>query len=140
MPPDAPVDTATDAWPALIWIAGAMAVLARLASGFTRRAALARTCTPVDRGPLADTVERYRLAMGIRRRVQVREGRPQRAPYRCVPSGQGDRRKVAHSLDRLEATEQQLAAPDRAVGSVARAVEGEPQDGLARRPAVLGQQ
>ena len=72
---------------------------------------------------------------------QVAERGPARVPDGRVAAGQRDRQQVADPLEAggIGADEEDLAAPDRPVGAVPGAVEGD-ADHLIAQAAVLGQQ
>ncbi len=69
------------------------------------------------------------------RGVEVGRGHPPRLPDRGLAAGHRHRREATAPLEACQVGDQELAAPDRAVGAVAGAVEGHPDD-RAVRPVV----
>ena len=61
--------------------------------------------------------------VGAERRAEPRAGHPPRLPDRRGAAGQPHGKEHAHALEAAQVAQQQLAAPDRAVAAVARAVE-----------------
>lgn len=86
----APINPA--AWLALLWLAGAAAVLARTGLGLVSARRLVRGCVPVCTGPLAEVAEEARRALGLARPACLRQDTSGKAV--AVPMTFGARRPV----------------------------------------------
>ncbi len=88
----APVERAGSAgreqkWVVVVWLLGAMLLLARLTVGLVIAKRIVLRCRPAASGPLAAAAAEARAALGVRRPVSVRVGVSEDAPAVAVTIG-----------------------------------------------------